>query len=75
MWGNAHNMNYSRIFMLGKSSAADFSGFFRLNSPMTGFISGARRGSAQEPGSQASRDAENAKTEKAPSPDRRAVTE
>ena len=25
--GNAHNMNYSRIFMLGKSSAADFLGF------------------------------------------------
>jgi hypothetical protein len=27
MWDEAHNMNYSRIFMLGKSSAADFSAF------------------------------------------------
>jgi hypothetical protein len=27
MWGNAHNMNYSIIFMSGKSSAADFSAF------------------------------------------------
>jgi len=27
-WYDAHNMNYSRAFMLGKSYAADFSGFF-----------------------------------------------